>query len=523
VKSFQYGDACLPITNLGAEATGTDRIRITWKGEWNHIRYVAQIREKDEEEWFSYGTNLESQVVYDLESNTEYEIRVVPSCGALSGVSENTLTLKTLEQEVEDFNCGAEPNRPQIENREPIEQLQISDRITAAGFTVVITALSQQGDTYSGKGLIEVPLFNGAKVEAELHNIQVNTDKQLIAGNVVSVYNPKGPFIISLDQEEPALSEEGTGGQQNNDDEEDSFDDLPEPDINIESEIEDVVVDDDTGVITVTDSEGNETDIDPETADENEDGDIVIEDEEGNVYVVDEGGNVTQNQETSDTINETYESYDDLLIFTIEDIEYKNKDKYYTPITNEEILIKISKINSVEVKIKDLTYDLEGNKLQINDDYEIKLILNKDFLPNGRNILKVFDTDGNKISKLIIDVFRGPEIVFEQKDYFNGEYLFDDGFRFDVLEADYLDIEIGPKNDVYILPVIGLLKGQRATINIDVNKLKRDARFNDEDFEVVIRPEKSGFLTIDGKAELRLTGNELNDKKKYNFNCIKKH
>ncbi|WP_296623155.1 hypothetical protein, partial [Marivirga sp.] len=82
-------------------------------------------------------------------------------------------------------------------------------------------------------------------------------------------------------------------GDQNNEGEEDSFDELPEPDISIEGEIEDIVVDDETGTITVIDSEGNETEIDPDTADENEDGDIVIEDGEGNVWVVDVGGNVS--------------------------------------------------------------------------------------------------------------------------------------------------------------------------------------------------------------------------------------
>ncbi|WP_375579091.1 fibronectin type III domain-containing protein [Marivirga tractuosa] len=195
VKSFQYGDACQPITNLGAEAMGTDRIRITWQGEWNHNRYVAQIREKGEEDWFNYGTNLETQVVYDLKADTEYEIRVIPSCGAIEGESENVLTLRTLEQEIQDFDCGAEPNRPEITNQEPIAQLQIGDRITAAGFTVILTQLNQTGDTYTGRGLIEVPLFNGARVEAELLNITVNTDKQLIGGNVESIYNPNGPLL----------------------------------------------------------------------------------------------------------------------------------------------------------------------------------------------------------------------------------------------------------------------------------------------------------------------------------------
>ncbi|ADR22186.1 hypothetical protein MATR_01750 [Marivirga tractuosa] len=291
VRWFKYGDECLPITNLGAEALGTDRIRITWEGGWNHNRYVAQIREKGEEKWINYGTNIETKVVYDLQANTEYQIRVLPSCGALEGTAENTLTLSTPEQDVQDLDCGAESDLPLIENREPIAQLNAGDQITAAGFTVILTEVIKTGETYTGMGLIEVPLFNSARVEAVLNDIKVNTDKQLIGGNVESTLNPNGPFILDTDEVIEELSEEGIGEQTENADS--SFEELPDTDIDIEGEIADVEYDEEEGTITVTDTEGNTTEIDPETADENEDGETVLEDEEGNVYVVGDDGEVS--------------------------------------------------------------------------------------------------------------------------------------------------------------------------------------------------------------------------------------
>jgi len=302
VRWFKYGDECLPITNLGAEALGTDRIRITWEGKWNHNQYVAQIRKTGQEEWTSYGTNIETQVVYDLEANTEYQIRILPTCGAIKGTAENTLTLSTPEQDVQDLDCGAESNLPVIENREPIEQLNPGDRITAAGFTVILTEVIKTGNTYTGIGMIEVPLFNSARVEAVLNNIEVNTDKQLIGGNVESTLNPNGPFILDVDVVGEELSEEFGNGEENNGEEEE-IDDLPETDIDIEGEIADVDYDEEEETITVTDTEGNTTDIDRETADENEDGDIVIEDDNGNVYVVNEDGEVSgPHQSSPDTI-----------------------------------------------------------------------------------------------------------------------------------------------------------------------------------------------------------------------------
>ncbi|WKV10941.1 hypothetical protein [Marivirga harenae] len=400
VRWFKYGDACQPITNLGAEANGTDRIRITWQGEWNHNRYVAQIREKGEEGWFNYGTNLETQVVYDLQADTEYEIRVIPSCGVIDGAAENVLTLKTLKQETQDFNCGAKPSRTEITNQEPIEQLQIGDRITAAGFTVILTQLNQMGDTYSGRGLIEVPLFNGARVEANLNNIMINTDKQLIKGNIESIYNPNGPFIIALDQKEPDLSEEGTGNQEEG--EEDSFDELPEPDVNIEGEIADVEHDEEEGTITVTDTEGNTTEIDPETADDNEDGDIVIEDEEGNVYVVDEDGELSGphnsggEQENSGEVWFEYEELqyqsrteinlsdnDSNHLITLIDYDGEEELKWSAlngdeDVTEEIFLDNPTDTDSANIVLPD-DYDELELKIRIGEvDYSIQLINNNE-------------------------------------------------------------------------------------------------------------------------------------------------
>jgi hypothetical protein len=406
VQFFQYGEECLPITNLGAEAMGTDRIRITWRGEWNHNRYVAQIRKTGNEQWFNYGTNLETQVIYDLEADTEYQIRVLPSCGAINGSAENTLTLKTLEQELADFDCGAEPDLPEIENQEPVDQLQIGDRITAAGFTVILTELNQSGVTYTGRGLIEVPLFNSARVEAELQGIIVNTDHQLIDGHVESIYNPNGPFIIGLDQE-AELSEEGTGDQVEG--EEDSFDELPETDIDIEGEIENVILDEDTGVITVIDSGGNETDIDPETADENEDGDIVIEDDAGNVWVVDDEGEVISSNDTNEISNNENNSGNTPTVgdykIIVDNQSYDHNSKIYLDrIDNLELSIDIPDSVNVEWYF----FDEDGNDYStwISDDILTGKIVDVP-TENIYYYIKIRAIYGNEYTDLNMNIFDG--------------------------------------------------------------------------------------------------------------------
>jgi Fe-S cluster assembly iron-binding protein IscA len=526
VKSFQYGDACQPITNLGAEVMGTDRIRITWQGEWNHNRYVAQIREKGEEQWFNYGTNLETQVVYELKANTEYDIRVIPSCGAIDGDAENILTLKTLEQEIQDFDCGAEPNRPEITNQEPIEQLQIGDRITAAGFTVILTELNQLGDTYTGRGLIEVPLFNGARVDAVLNNIRVNTDKQLISGNIESVYNPKGPFIIGMDKDEPGLSEEGTGDQEEG--EEDSFDELPEADIDIEGEIADVIVDEDTGTITVIDSDGNETEIDPETADENEDGNVVIEDSNGDTWVVDDDGEVSEPTNPDNNTNGGQENTDGILFEYLEE-QYQDRATISLAPDQSNHSITVLNVNEEEYSwsaIKEgqditpnvfidnptntetaniIIGDEEGFKLQLavgKNSYSVDLTT----ASNTEN-----DTDENEDGNSAEDV----KIWFNEdnQEYANGETITID-YTSDVHDVAFqlknypentesfkwhfmhnnVDHTIDVKNNEDNLDNFGMDIGSKA------GDIKLIAEYDDQSVEVIINVIKKEFSADDIKA-----------------------
>jgi len=296
VKSFQYGDECLSVTGVGLEALGPDRIKVDWTGDWNHSGYVVEVREKGTTDWTTYATNIETQVVFDLEPSTEYEVQVKSNCGVLTGVASDIISLSTLDASEVDFECGADPDNPAITNRDPIASLQAGDKIEALGFKVRITEISGTGP-YNGKGAIEVPLFNLAAVEADLVNIEVNTDKKLIGGFVETTLNPAGSFIVGLDgDDELDESEEGEAeadSTQNDD-----------VDIQIDDNIDSVYTDDD-GNIVVIDSEGTEEIYTPDdVGDTNEDGVIVLQDENGDSWTVDENGNVTSGGDSSSQDND---------------------------------------------------------------------------------------------------------------------------------------------------------------------------------------------------------------------------
>ncbi|MGM0582080.1 MAG: M15 family metallopeptidase, partial [Bacteroidota bacterium] len=180
--------------------------------------------------------------------------------------------------------------------------------------------------------------------------------------------------------------EEGTGEQEEG--EEDSFDELPEPDINIEGEIEDVITDEEDGSITVIDSEGNETEIDPETADENEDGDIVIEDDNGDTYIVDEGGNVSGphnsggdtggEENAQDSLNVQEELIKEVLVYYKEEINLWIENYEKGPLDNS--IIKrmsdfpdclpedVDELDAILIKINEYLEDPESLLELIQED-----------------------------------------------------------------------------------------------------------------------------------------------------------
>lgn len=99
----------------------------------------------------------------------------------------------------DDSHCGEIPEI-NISNQTPIESLKVGDTITAGDFPILLLEVSGANGNFSGKGSVEIPYISKlVRFAVEFENIGVNTDKQLISGEIKGVRSGNLDNIANLD------------------------------------------------------------------------------------------------------------------------------------------------------------------------------------------------------------------------------------------------------------------------------------------------------------------------------------
>ena len=194
---FKYGINCMPPT-LEVESVGPEHINVAWETEQLQSNFTVRYRptNQQEEKWYSANTTFLNKEIEPLRPNTEYIVEVQGQCGDQpSGYSESVTA--TTEMDL-DYQCGETGDMPEIENQERLTQLIKGTHITAGDFDVEIFSVEGSNGTFNGKGFVLVPLFNFLKLEADLVDIVVNTDYQLIGGEIKTVYNLDNSLALNL-------------------------------------------------------------------------------------------------------------------------------------------------------------------------------------------------------------------------------------------------------------------------------------------------------------------------------------
>ncbi len=138
--------------------------------------------------------------------------------------------------------------------------------------------------------------------------------------------------------------------------------------------------------------------------------------------------------------------------------------------------------------------------------------INATNLPKFINDLLVLDSIGKTIMKLKIRTYYAPIVRFKEGSGFNGEYFFDQGYEFTALASPtyYDTIQVGKNKETYYAPVVGLNKGQSATIKVKVDRFTGNA-LNDKDFKIVFKPDLAGKVKINGLDSLVLDATGLDN------------
>ncbi len=267
---FQYGVTCDP-PELSVESVGADHINVEWETEQAQTDYTVRYRPTDQEEvtWYSTTTNYLSQDIESLRSSTEYIIQVQGQCGTQeSGYSESVTATTKMDL---DYQCGETDDEIDIENEDLLTELAKGTHITAGDFDVEIYSVEGNNGVFDGKGYILVPLFNFIKLEADLNSISVNTDYQLVSGNIKSVYNIENSLTINIS---------GSNSSSDDSDEEtNDFVDIADEVVSISDSVTSVTVSGDKVIVTTS---GNTTAVAVDSGKV-----VAITTSDGDQYVVD--------------------------------------------------------------------------------------------------------------------------------------------------------------------------------------------------------------------------------------------
>ena len=284
---FQYGEALAVPQNFQLRWAKPTTLSVRWdpvRHDSEEIKYRLQYRprlRRENHEWYETRTQFTEKTLYQLQADTDYEMRVRAERITQESAYTETMVFRTLRPEKEEFVCKDPVTPPPSPaNTHPVFPLSVNDTLHAGGFSVLVRDVLEVEGKYFGSGVAIVPWLNAAKVRVTFENIRVNDRFWLTAGTVKSVWSTGSSFL--LEEHTPILP--GTTPE------------VGELDITV-VEADSLITISGAAIASVThDEEGNivvaTTDGKQHTLARGEV--YAITDEVGNGYIVDEKGNVAK-------------------------------------------------------------------------------------------------------------------------------------------------------------------------------------------------------------------------------------
>ena len=207
---FRFGEALEVPHNLRMRWAKPTTLAIQWnpiKAASEEVKYRLQYRprkRREDHRWYETRTKFTDKTLYDLEPNTEYEMKVRTETSSQESEYSPIEIFKTLRPEEEQFVCGDNIQPPPLPaNTLPVFPLSVNDTIHAGGYDVVVRNVIGDGGKYYGSGFAIVPWFNGAKVRVTFEGIRVNDRFWLTSGTIRSVWNSESRSL--MEEQTPLL------------------------------------------------------------------------------------------------------------------------------------------------------------------------------------------------------------------------------------------------------------------------------------------------------------------------------
>jgi hypothetical protein len=187
---FTLQEDCQPPQQVAATVANGE-VTITWAPQPKMFEYLVEYREQDNDkaEWFNVKSDSTQAVIHDAIPGHKYEYRVGGSCSLGSKtLGELHAFEMPVKNAVDSGSCGLLSDI-KLANDTALKTLRPDDQIMAGDFPVRFMTLKNSGSSYSGTGYITIPFLGYNRVKVKFDNIQVNTNRQLMKGMLMTTFD----------------------------------------------------------------------------------------------------------------------------------------------------------------------------------------------------------------------------------------------------------------------------------------------------------------------------------------------
>jgi hypothetical protein len=187
VCTFMYGAAHAiqwqPITELQAEGETERRAKAWWTEQTVEGYKVHYKKTGSSHQWFSQDTDRAEILLFDLEPNTKYEVRVQPKIDGVYGPYSDIKEFQTLKPK--QFQCGDKLDVVP-ESGNPLPFATVGMMVDVQG--IIMTIKEVEGPfgagLYNGKGEVSIPYFGGATFNVSFNQLYINENRMAVNGRI---------------------------------------------------------------------------------------------------------------------------------------------------------------------------------------------------------------------------------------------------------------------------------------------------------------------------------------------------
>jgi TANFOR domain-containing protein len=182
------------IKNLQAVGEAPKKGKATWTAQRQVDGYKLFYKKKGSSyQWFSQETKEASVPLFDLDGDTEYEVRAQSYAGAVFGPYSDIVKFKTPKSKPP--ICG-DPVPPVNAAAKPLTAAIKGMTIDVQGIEMTLNEVQNVGQgLYSGKGEVSIPYFGGATFHVAFKNLFIDETRAASKGRVDFVTKKMGDWI----------------------------------------------------------------------------------------------------------------------------------------------------------------------------------------------------------------------------------------------------------------------------------------------------------------------------------------